>query len=123
MRPITYPIVLKSGDEYVPLAVAGGAGGASIIKQYYKICERVLSEMAVKEWHDSTPSYDQFEDAVGQIESRLIGRFRALRDNGIMPDFSMITASVDRDGRASIYLFDERGWLSQPTRTRLRGDR
>jgi 20S proteasome alpha/beta subunit len=57
-----YPIILKSGDDYVPLAVAGGAGDASIIKQCYRVCEKILIDMAAKEWHNCTPSFSQFED-------------------------------------------------------------
>jgi hypothetical protein len=108
-----YPMILKSGEDYVPLAIAGGAGDASIIKQCYRVCERVLTDMAVKEWHNHTPSFGQFEDAVGRIESIFIDRFRALRNHGVEPDFSMILASVDYSGKASIYLFDDRG-LAEP---------
>ncbi|MCC6019115.1 MAG: hypothetical protein LM601_08790 [Candidatus Verstraetearchaeota archaeon] len=108
-----YPIILKSGEDYVPLAVAGGAGDASIIKQCYRICEKILVDTSVKEWYGCTPSFDQFEGVVSRIESRFIERFRALRDNGIEPDFSMILASVDYNGRASIYVFDDKG-LAEP---------
>jgi 20S proteasome alpha/beta subunit len=32
-----YPIVLKVGGKYVPLAIAGGAGEASVVKQSYRV--------------------------------------------------------------------------------------
>jgi len=108
-----YPIFLKVGEDYVPLAVAGGAGEASIIKQCYRVCERILTDMAVKEWSGKTPSFDQFEYAVNRIESKLIERLRGLRDQGVEPEFHMILASVGSEGRASIYLFDNRG-LAEP---------
>ena len=108
-----YPIVLEAGGKYVPLAVAGGAGEASLVKQGYRVCERILTDLAVKEWNQRTPSFEQFEDAVGHVESSFIQRFRELREHGVEPSFNMVLASVDQAGKASIYLFDDRG-LAEP---------
>jgi len=108
-----YPILLTVDEKSVPLAVAGGAGDASIIKQSYRICERVLRGLAIKEWGNKTPSFDQFEEAVKQIESALIRRFRELRDQGLDLSFRIVLASVDHGGKASMYLFDSRG-LAEP---------
>jgi len=108
-----YPILLKVNEEFVPLAVAGGAGEASLVKQGYRICEKVLIDMAVKEWGRKTPTFIQFEKAVKRIESAFIERFRELRKHGLEPSFNMILASVDAKGKASMYLFDERG-LAEP---------
>jgi len=108
-----YPILLKVGEEYIPLAIAGGAGDALLIKQGYRLCEKVLKDLATKEWGSRTPSFGQFEEAVSLIESALISRFRELREHGLEPSFNMILASVDSSGKASIYLFDERG-LAEP---------
>jgi 20S proteasome alpha/beta subunit len=80
-----YPILLTVDGENVPLAIAGGAGDASLIKQSYRVCERVLRDMAVGEWNGKTPSFDQFEEAVKRIESAFIGRFRELRDQRADP--------------------------------------
>jgi hypothetical protein len=55
-----YPIILKAEGKYVPLAVAGGAG------------------LAVRDWNKRTPSFEQFEEAVGHVESSFIQRFRGL---------------------------------------------
>jgi len=55
------------------------------------------------------PAFEQFEDAVAEVESELIKRFSRLREQGIVPDFSMVLASVSPQGKASIYVFDERG--------------
>lgn len=108
-----YPILLNVDRDFVPLAIAGGAGEASLIKQGYRICEKVLTEMAVRDWEKRTPTFNQFEEAVGRIESIFIERFRRLREEGIEPSFSMILASVDVSGKASIYLFNKRG-LAEP---------
>jgi len=108
-----YPILLSVDGENVPLAIASGAGDATLIKQGYRLCEKVLRDLAVKRWGKRTPSFEEFEEAVGQIESAFIGRFRKLREQGLEPNFQMILASVDRHGRASMYLFDERG-LAEP---------
>jgi len=47
------------------------------------------------------------------IEKNLIERFRDLRSMGLSLIFNMVLASVDIDGKASIYVFDERG-LAEP---------
>jgi len=108
-----YPIILSVNGEEIRLAIAGGAGDASLIKQGYRICERVLKELAVREWGNKTPSFGQFEEAVKRIESIFIDRFRELREQGLDISFNMVLASVDPTGRASIYLFDSRG-IAEP---------
>jgi len=108
-----YPIVLRAEGKEVPLAIAGGAGEATVIKQSYRLCEKILTELALKEWKGRTPTFEQFEDAVYQIESTLIKRFRELREQGLKPDFNMILASVSPQGRASIYVFDN-NCLAEP---------
>ena len=108
-----YPIILTLDGKSVPLAIAGGAGDASLIKQSYRICERVLSDLAARECEKKTPSFDQFEKSVKQIETIFIKRFRELREEGLDLSFGMILASVDPHGKASIYLFDDRG-LAEP---------
>ncbi len=108
-----YPIVLETDEDVIPLAIAGGAGDSALVKQGYRVCERILVDLAAREWGRRTPSFEQFEEAVGRIESALIGRLRELRDQGLSFSFGMVLASVDPSGRASIYLFDERG-LAEP---------
>jgi len=108
-----YPIVLREDDEEIPLAIAGGAGDASIVKQSFRIAERLLIKMAREEWGCKTPSFEEFEEAVRAVEARFMRRFSQLRGQGIEVDFQMILASVDPHGKASIYLFDPRG-LAEP---------
>lgn len=108
-----YPIILKTEDKEVPLAIAGGAGEATVIKQSYRLCEKILTELALKEWKGQTPTFEQFEDAVYQVESALIKRLRELREQSLKPDFNMILASVSPQGKASIYMFDNNG-LAEP---------
>ena len=69
--------------------------------------------MAKEEWGNRTPSFEEFEEAVRAVETRLMRRFSQLRGQGIEIDFQMILASVDPHGKASIYLFDPRG-LAEP---------
>jgi len=89
-----YPIILTLDGKSVPLAIAGGAGDASLIKQSYRICERVLSDLAARECEKKTPSFDQFEKAVKQIETIFIKRFRELRGAGFLKEPS--PNSIDR---------------------------
>lgn len=90
-----------------------GAGDVPLIKQSYKIFEKILISLTIKKWESKTPNFEQFELAVEEIESVLINRFRELRGQEIDPNVDMILASVDNSGRASIYRFDGRG-LAEP---------
>lgn len=108
-----HPVVLYVNGEEVPLAIAAGAGDASLVKQGYRICESVLKKFAIEEWGRKTPSFEQFEEASKHIEHIFIHRFRELRKQGLEIDFVMILASVDISGKASIYVFDKRG-LAEP---------
>lgn len=109
-----YPITLNIDQEFIPLAIFGGSGDETIVKQSYRICEKILIEMAEKEWGNKTPSFNQFESSIKEIEATLIKRYRELKENNILDAAaSLILASVDTRGKASIYLFDERG-LANP---------
>lgn len=108
-----YPIVLRVGDDVVPLAIVAGAGDAALVKQGYELCGRVLREMAVREWDSSVPSFEQFRGAVESIESSLISRLGELRKHGIDPGLNLILSSVDREGNVSIYKFGDNG-LAEP---------
>jgi len=104
-----YPVILiDEKGEQVPLAVMGGAGDSSLVKQSFRMCEKILRGYVKEEWGFRTPSFDEFEESVGDIESALISRFRSLRSMGIDPSFSMVLGSVDPSGKASLYLFDSR---------------
>ncbi len=56
----------------IPLGIAGSAGDASLVKQGYRICEKILRNLAIKEWGKKTLSFDQLEEAIGQIEVAFI---------------------------------------------------
>ena len=109
-----HPILLRGGEgPPVPLAIAGGAGDATLIKQSYRLCERVLWDLASSEWNGATPTFEEFEEAVARIEDNLTSRLESLRGRGLESSFSLVLAGVGPRGRASIYLFDERG-LAEP---------
>ncbi|MBS7611993.1 hypothetical protein KEJ27_07325 [Candidatus Bathyarchaeota archaeon] len=76
------------------------------------MCEKVLRDLAIREWGKKAPSFEQFEEAVKQVESAFISRFRELHDQRLDLSFSIVLTSVDQSGKASIYLFDERGLVS-----------
>lgn len=107
-----YPIYLTHDGEEVDLAVAGGAGDSSLAKYGYTLAESILKEQC-KQKGFRCLTYDEFGTAVEEIESKLISKFNALRKEGIEPSFQMILASVDPAGKASMYVFDDRG-LAEP---------
>jgi len=95
----------------VPIAIAGGSGDAAMVKYGYSVVDSVVREFMKGE--KRTPSYEEFREIVSAVEKTLIARFRELRSMGIDVSFNMILASVDLEGRASIYHFDSRG-LAEP---------
>lgn len=107
-----YPIYLKHNEEEIDLAVAGGAGDSSLAKYGCALAESVLKGQCEQKGFTCL-TYDEFGTAVGEIESKLISRFNALRKEGIEPSFQMILASIDPTGKASMYVFDDRG-LAEP---------
>jgi len=107
-----HPIFYSRDEEEIDLAVAGGAGDSSVIKYGYTLAESVIRARSERLGFRCL-TQDEFRDAIGEIEARLISRFSALRKEGIEPEFQMILASVDPQGRASMYAFDYKG-LAEP---------
>jgi hypothetical protein len=116
--PITYevrkihPIHFTHNNEEIHLAIAGGAGDSAVVKQGYMIAESILEDYSSHVGFRNL-TFEEFGKAVQDIETRLIHRFSTLRKEGIEPNFEMILASVDPQGRASMYLFDSMG-LAEP---------
>ena len=108
-----YPIVFQGKDGEIPVAIAGGAGDVSIIKQAFRISEKIFRRYWEEIWNKKSPKFEQFEDAVNDIERELISRFRYLRSEDIDLSFGMILGGLSPSGKASMYLFDERG-LAEP---------
>ncbi len=112
IRPIYF---VYGNDKELDLGIAGGAGDATLVKQGFRIIE-----LAFRSWFESigskedrNPFADEVEDIVSDIESRLIVRYRELREVGIEPNVSLLLASVTQDGKPRLYVFDDRG-LAEP---------
>lgn len=104
-----YPI--KIGEQ--SLAIAAGSGDASLIKQACRLAEVTIRNRYLNQWGNQQPTFEQFEEAVKHIESRLIRRFRELKNLDIEIRFRMILGNLSTDNRISLYVFDSRG-LAQP---------
>lgn len=109
-----HPIFYTHNSEEIDLAVAGGAGESSIVKYGYSLAESVIRTRS-EQLGSRYLSQEEFSEAVREIETKLISRFSTLRKEGMEPEFQMILASVDSEGRASIYVFDYKG-LAEPVR-------
>ena len=107
-----HPIFYTHDKEEIDLAVAGGAGDPSIVKYGYSLAESVLKSRS-EQLGFRCLSQDEFSETVREIETKLISRFSALRREGIEPEFQMILASVDSQGKASMYIFDYKG-MAEP---------
>ncbi|HDD25985.1 MAG TPA: hypothetical protein ENF75_02725, partial [Acidilobales archaeon] len=112
IKPIYFTL---GNEENLYLAVAGGAGDATLVKQGFDLMESVF-----KSWFDSVglrerrnPSVNELKEIVSSIESRFVSRYRNLRDVGIEPNVRLLLASVSQEGKPLLYVFDERG-LAEP---------
>jgi len=62
---------------------------------------------------DRNPHSSEVEDIVSGIESKLILRYRDLREVGLDPEVNLLLATVTQEGEPKLYVFDSRG-LAQP---------
>lgn len=109
--PVTYrvkkivPIML---DEE-PLALVAGAGDTALVKKATEAAEEILIKNSIREWNAKTPSYDQFKQAISEIETSLIEKISFYRERKLRIDFDFIVGSLDSTGKASLFVFDKRG--------------
>lgn len=81
-----HPIYLIHNNVEIDLAVAGGAGDSSVVKQGYMMAESVLKDYS-GQVNFRNLTFEEFAEAVQDIETKLIQRFSFLRKEGIEPDF------------------------------------
>jgi len=112
VRPIFF--LAEDGREF-DLALVGGAGDAAVAKQGFLVVERVFREWFVRVGvrEGRNPLAGEFEELVGEVESRLMRRYRELRGLGVEPSTSLLLAGVTQDAKPMLYVFDERG-LAEP---------
>ena len=58
-------------------------------------------------------TFSSFSGAVRELEQRFVKRFAELRNQGLDMGFQMVLCGLDIEGKASIYLYDNRG-LAEP---------
>lgn len=105
-----FPIVIYDEKEKeIDLAIAAGAGYASMVRRAIRIAEKEFASLAEKEWKKQSPTFNQFEDAIHLIEDKLMIMISEWRKKDVVISFSMILAGVSTEGKASIYIFDNTG--------------
>ncbi|RJS88533.1 hypothetical protein CW705_08710 [Candidatus Bathyarchaeota archaeon] len=92
------------------LAIVGGAGDTALIKWAFEVADEVVKEFAGE---DGLIYFGEIRRAVRKMEDIFMARLRELRRAGLDPSFQLILGSVDLDGKASLYEFDNRG-LAEP---------
>ena len=97
-------------DDGKHLGVVGGAGDSTLIKWAFQVADRIIKEFA---GDDGLIYFDEVREAIGRMEEIFMNRLNKLRKMGMNLNFQLILGSVDLDGRASLYEFDERG-LAEP---------
>jgi hypothetical protein len=108
-----YPIVINRNGKEIDLAVAGGAGDSSLVKQGYEIADAIIKKFSEKVGFRNLTK-EEFKSAIDEIEDNLIRRFSYLRTQGIRPQFEMILGSIDpQEKKALLYQFNDYG-LAEP---------
>ncbi len=112
IKPVFF--VLDDGRE-LNLGIVGGSGDAVLVKQGFSIIESAFRAWfeRVGSGEGRNPFTDEFDDVVADIESRLVTRYRSLKESGIEPSARLLLASVTHDGEPRLYVFDDRG-LAEP---------
>jgi len=113
--PVSYSMhkIAQIWFKEEPLAIAAGAGDVAMVKKAVDLSSYILYSNAAEEWNEETPSFDQFQEAIQQVEKTLICRILEYEELGVSVDFNLLLGSVSSDGDASLYLFDSRG-VAQP---------
>lgn len=104
-----FPIVIYDAGKEIDLAIAAGAGYASMVRRAIRIAEKEFGYLAEKEWKKQSPTFDQFEEAVHLIEEKIVSMLSDWKKKDVPISFSMILVGVSPDGKASIYIFDNTG--------------
>ena len=100
------PIVLDDN----PLGVAAGAGDTAMVKSAINQAADILKNRAKEKWNGRpAPTVGDFAQVIEEIQAQLVNRFSHLRDMGISISMNMILASVACEGKAALYVFDNRG--------------
>lgn len=93
-----------------PIAVAAGAGDTTMVKYAIGQAADILKDKAKREWKKQpAPTVGDFSQAIPQVETQLVERFSYFRSMGISVEMRMILACVAREGKAALYVFDNRG--------------
>ncbi len=108
-----YPIYAPLDEGEVDLAIAAGAGDAALVKQGFRLIETVFKSWLEGLDEPRNPSSQEVEEIVGEVERRLMARYRGLREMGLEVDASLLLATVTGDGEPRLYVFDSRG-LAEP---------
>ncbi len=107
------PICFESdhrGQHYrIPLAIASGAGHAGTIHKFARIAQKHLFTYLRDEWTMCPPSFDQFEDAVADIEQEFMGKLSQWRTNDVQPNVRTLLCGLSPDGEPSMYEFGRDG--------------
>ncbi|ACP55405.1 Ntn hydrolase family protein [Saccharolobus islandicus] len=97
--------VLNS-TEY-DLAVVGGSGSASLVKQSYSLIDSILGGFIERE--QRLPNSAEFDKLVDEVQGTLVKRFYNLRSSGIEPDVSLILGAITAECEPRLYVFDSTG--------------
>ena len=114
--PVTYrtnkifPVIF----DQTPLALIAGSGDSAIVKKTVDLCKKTLITKCEKEWKGNTPTLEQLEQTIPEIEISLIKKISTYKIEKVKNlTFNLILGGVSPAGESSLYVFDHRG-IAQP---------
>ncbi len=104
-----YPVFHGEGDEQLGLAVLAGSGDAALVKQGFELIDGLFKRWLEEAGEPRNPDAGELRGIVEEAESKLIAKYRRLREAGLDPSCDLLLASVTQEGEPRLYVFDSRG--------------
>ncbi|RLE87593.1 MAG: hypothetical protein DRJ67_04355 [Thermoprotei archaeon] len=106
-----YPVYLTKEGEEIDLAVVAGSGSSSLVKRSCELIKDRFLDFARQYGRD--PNENEVRYLIEDIEGALMMRYYRLRELGVSEYANVLLATVTRDGKPMLYLFEPSG-LANP---------
>ena len=102
-----HPIYFVDNGKEIDLAVVGGSGDATLVKQAFQLIERafIRAYKSVGDW----PHGAHVAQLIDSIQMELVEKYSRLRELGLRPNVSLMLGTVTKEGEPRLYVFDDKG--------------
>ena len=99
-----YPVYLTREGEEIDLAIVAGSGSSSLVKRSCELIKDRFLDFARQ--YGRNPDESEVRYLIEDIEGALMSRYYRLRELGVSEYASILLATVTRDGKPMLYLFE-----------------